>query len=1396
MPIGRMAGGVTSPPVEQLKGTNATTGRMADLNLVQPGLGRMAPAEEQAAIPTNPLSFIGGLLKNIGTGAVDIVKGLGTLLIQAPIHDTLQLGANILPGEQAIENEPSMLASMARTALPGAWFPGPDLGGKYGSIASDFAHRYGGVDNIARGLYENPLAYVMDALVVADGVGLIGKAGRVGKMAQHLPQLVSDATASKILGPALSWNAAGEARLARYGPRPLASLSRSAGKYEDALKLSRNPLMRYGQNKLYDALSLTPEGARGLFDAPGVEGIRPMTARAEEVISAVEKYINEGPMPGQPLRILRPKVGEFLAQHDQSRFMSMMKVDMQDLSAEAVEELKQFMPANTPDGSRAIDYELATKIDQGESIPEINPNLDPIQIELTKTPEISFAERPQPESLVFDPIVAETLANELTYRASRVGTRKGRFNRLRRGRQESIVAHETPYAGVGGQGGANSFKVAVESLDDAERAAHEVLGKIGYNNNVRAINTLADEANPYHTLSFFGDNASGNTVHLTVGPPGLLYAQEAAAGTFARIASWTAEHDRLVREIVKTPEKAIKDGVLTRMGARIVQLKEELAAAREYLKEEVFADARASFWESKGFVYDPETKAALATRPWRAKHITERWFQEAPSEASYVKMMNSKFTAKRVILMKQKTAKWRKDMQAILEQHNLSGLTPALRTTVDHRNFLDLVHYLEREGLDANQIETILGKSPWLGKGGTRNPAEAAARIAERAENRMWDLWVTEGGAGRTKWQEFSWKTMQLDAKDPGSPGIVPSYMPWLPKSKPSQYAMQTPVQTTEKVPGFFTEDRTGRLFAEGTAELDMSKALPRAARIIYMHDSINSFIRNMTENFARKATQAEAALYRKTGDARYIGEYFFNPKAVETAIKARGRLAAQTILSVPETGDVLGSVLKNLKEWSDEVFKEGVNNLDGELYAIPEHIAKMMEREIKHQFGNNVKLFWDTPMKVWKASVLSLSPRWIVNNLFGNLIFVGLENPGALRHVISQMDRRKRALAEALIGYDPIRVTESGFFHEMKDLSSAVETTADLSGSPLLSKTKGILLGDKEVGGRLGALNAPSRGIQSWSRGVRSMNSYIEEAFRRGIFIDELTRVNLNSLADDFESSVKSLQRGAEKGWTPAEMKYATERVDRVIGNFMRYSPFEQGIVRRFVFPFYGFYRHMANVLFKLPFEHPLKASLFQRIEQMNEVMEGDMPSYLQGTAAVRLGDLFGDDTYLRLKNMNPLSVITDDYGMINSVSPALKIAVERGLGINTFTGDTFDPAELGQNDIVQTHDGQFWKIVRAGDGSVLDVYRTGRPLPSLLQHVGSQFGLTGFIPTFNLYKRSYEQQIASWVGVPITQPKGGTEASLAYDQEVHAEALAKANGGSGFGSFGDAGFGSFGSF
>lgn len=1511
---------------------NEKYGLMGDISQYKP--------PEEAFNPT-PWGFV----QNVAKGLGGIITGLGTLVIGAPAHDLTQLAAAYLvPGTQRIEDEPSSLASIARTMLPGAWFPGEDLGGPKGAVAGDIAQRYGGASNIVHGLYENPLAYVMDVLTVATGVGAVGKVGRVGALSK-LPPIVSDTAAARILGPALKIDdtLAGAARYSttgRYGARYFGSMT--AGGLEP-LKVSTNPVARGVQNLIYNKLAtITPEQAGGYPMAGGgaLPGL-PQVAfqRAQAAIDAAN---------AQGLRVLRPGLSNFLVGHESTRIISARRVLTSTRLKGAAEEINRAaygdsMPGKVydpiTDTTRALDAEAASEYARGTATPLVLPRTDPFNMGSTWT---MLDAAPETGAFSVDDAAA---INRLLGRKSAQGT-------------IPIVAPESPYAGSGGNvGGGMSgkarYQMAVESLDQADQVAADGLRALGAE-PMGVFDTFQNGADPWDARAYFGVKPDGTVVEINVGTPDLLYQQGQAAHHISRLK--VLQND-IGEAMLKLADMADEDEARI-LANKIDVMQRELSAGFEYTRG-LFDDTRAQYWsEHGGPAYSPELKAAWRMRAVEDKLFTQDWMKKAGGETPYTTMMERAYQPLRATRLYESMSRVRTGVEEVMRRprqrreipddgvsivrnpdgtvtlrgwhgtmkkrgipepgaelsyggfhfgtkeaaetrlwaHATDGrygedaaaviplefngkvfgvdsplseldnavieagsveeallakvitpdqvdeLSPALAELADadpaadlvagmkaqgydgwaylndvedpgslsvglfdtskarrldknvppavheHQQLLDIIHLMEREIPNLPEsardllLDDILGKRPLMGS--LQDPSKAALRLTQRFRDNLWDYTVVEGGHGRgLGFDEYDWATMHAARRESGMP--TANYVPDLPRGNPSSYFRKGGKISTNDVPAAYSKKSLGLLYETGRAEMDLLKAVQRKAQITIEHQESAQLTLNMINKYGRVITEQEAMLLKEYGVD--TGEVFVSPEMIRSHFTLRGKLLANQLDNYILNDDLpLGrgrlqeATLQAIDTWAEDVLEEGLNGLGrGKMMAIPKSVARKLEQENSMRFGHAMKMFWDTPMSLWKASVLSLSPRWVINNFFGNMIFMGIENPGALRGAIRGLDVKQRRLVASVFGEDNLALDEMGFYNSMTDFGGATAEQFTRAGrvGRLQQGARGAIVGDRELagGGRVaGAAALPIGMVKTVSGGVKRINSIVEQGARRGVFVDEVAKRNLHGWVSMWHKTQTTLKKIAEEGVDEASMRAALEGVDRALGNFMRYSPIEQNIIRRYFMPFYGFYRHMTNVLLKFPIEHPLKATVARLVGEFNESFLAGMPEYMQDQIPVHVGSYGGQDFVLRLKNMNPLSLINDDYPIIGVLNPALKVVLERGLGISTFTGEDFPMPENGS--MVQTSEGRYWNVQRDAAGNVLGVESTGKPLPSIMAHLGGQFGPMGMIPGFQLYPKSFLLNLAGFAGVPMTVPKRSLAASAQFDQEMEAQAIAAA--------------------
>jgi len=240
-------------------------------------------------------------------------------------------------------------------------------------------------------------------------------------------------------------------------------------------------------------------------------------------------------------------------------------------------------------------------------------------------------------------------------------------------------------------------------------------------------------------------------------------------------------------------------------------------------------------------------------------------------------------------------------------------------------------------------------------------------------------------------------------------------------------------------------------------------------------------------------------------------------------------------------------------------------------------------------------------------------------------------------------------------------------------------------------------------------------------------------------------------------------------RGISPKIQERVIIGLNKTLGDYTSYGPVEQAILRRFMVPFWGFYRHTGKVILRMPFEHPLKAAFLNQLDDLDKQMYEDWPDYWRDRLV--LGDFGGDDLMMNLRSMNPLSVAYDDMPLISTLNPLARLVVERQTGVDAVTGEGFHAPE----DIIETPFGANYQVLKDGDGNVTGVEPLeGNILPGLIRHFGGQFPQLALLPSFERYPKSVLLQIASMVGPSLsTSDVAGTIQRL---REEEAGALTQA--------------------
>jgi hypothetical protein len=425
---------------------------------------------------------------------------------------------------------------------------------------------------------------------------------------------------------------------------------------------------------------------------------------------------------------------------------------------------------------------------------------------------------------------------------------------------------------------------------------------------------------------------------------------------------------------------------------------------------------------------------------------------------------------------------------------------------------------------------------------------------------------------------------------------------------------------------------------------------------------------------------------------------------------------------------DTLAEALKSVvfKNQDEIVTAMGQTGKGMELWAVPANVARQMDSYAKFSgaFGSKtLRLFWDKPQDVWRAFVLSGSPRWLVNNAFGNTIFLKLQG-GRMADVIRIAEERFKKLLNEKFG--------TQFSTKMLDQLADIPGMERVgSGYSSAEGMRGVHLGsaaDTATGKfyqRLaGAGQTVTRGARAYGGFMTRLNSSIEEVFRQASYLKALERQQILSrvrpVASELWSTKARLDRmGRQAGEiTEGQVRAALTEMNNAMGNYGALGPIERNIIRRFFVPFYGYMRHQGTLLARLPFENPIKMQLLSRLGDANEeFMEqyGPLPEWLAGAAP--LGPPGPQVSFLASRGAEPFAGSFQD--PVSMLSMPIKLALEQAQGRNSFTGEPFtDP------DIIRPYGSdQAFRLIRDDAGNVVDAVPVGPARPGILEHVLSQF-------------------------------------------------------------------------
>jgi hypothetical protein len=423
--------------------------------------------------------------------------------------------------------------------------------------------------------------------------------------------------------------------------------------------------------------------------------------------------------------------------------------------------------------------------------------------------------------------------------------------------------------------------------------------------------------------------------------------------------------------------------------------------------------------------------------------------------------------------------------------------------------------------------------------------------------------------------------------------------------------------------------------------------------------------------------------------------------------------LIGMGILDNPE---VINFLSQKLAEQTENLARFGKVRLEGPaisegLYQIPSSMVRKLQKSIGSNMSPTLKLFWDSPMNFWRTTVLALSPRWIIYNMLGNTVLNTLAGVGPRSYMNLVKYGTKVLPDEVRMGF---MATEGRVAH----LGAAV---------------------DESVAGQALQLYRDSkfhRGLTWLPSKVAEINSQIETFFRGANYMSEAVKQAKMELVREGVGTfhmTADLMRAklAEIARNPVKTAAIMQKVNDFLFDYGNMNGFERSVIRRFIVPFWSWNKNIIRLtVWTLPFKYPGRTALLRGLATMgydqlmdsyrqNGIDPNTVPEWFRGNIPTELQP-DGSVLFWNPRGANPFMTLTQT--ALSMLSPPIKIALERMLGEDLFTGRKFtDPT------VIDSGRGQVRYNPQTGQ------FREAKVKPPLLSHLLRQF------PQYDLLRKTF---------------------------------------------------------
>lgn len=340
---------------------------------------------------------------------------------------------------------------------------------------------------------------------------------------------------------------------------------------------------------------------------------------------------------------------------------------------------------------------------------------------------------------------------------------------------------------------------------------------------------------------------------------------------------------------------------------------------------------------------------------------------------------------------------------------------------------------------------------------------------------------------------------------------------------------------------------------------------------------------------------------------------------------------------------------------------KSSFNNLSGDTILIPKDVHRAIEG-FKKQYQSDLGTSLNPLMKAFRTSVLTLSPRFYVNNVTGGgiMTYLNADNPLTIGQHIKDawhLTKNPEAVTALRDGTALQRTSFTNMIPAETQLQGAAEWAMKLDPS----NAKGLL-------GAYQQFEAGKALSRMWSKiegGAVKFNAVNDQFWQTLNFLEGRKNALNKGLSDDM-----AIQMGVEHG-------------RRFMETWDTLTPTERTIIKS-IFPFYGFTRSLLKFALQYPTHHPTRLSILSNLAHAEEEDFGSgLPQRFASMFWLGPVDSHGTVQAINVGGMNPfqdvasyaslLGFFTGAGGDLSAVTrnanPLIGVGLRR-LGVDTAAG------------------------------------------------------------------------------------------------------------------------------